>query len=94
MNTENKQQKQLTCASENVSTKEKRTKVFTKIGLALIGLTDKIKAKFGYGAAIITAITAAGITLGVWWMNDFNGSYLDAVITCIDHLLNTIANGE
>ena len=94
MNTENKQQEQITCASDNVSTKEKRTKIFTKIGLCLIGLTDKIKAKFGYGAAIITAITAAGITLGVWWMNDFNGSYLDAVITCIEHLLNTIANGE
>lgn len=94
MNTENKQQEQLTCASKNVSTKEKCTKAFTKIGLSLIGLTDKIKAKFGYGAAIITAIIAAGITLGVWWMNDFNGSYLDAVITCIEHLLNIIANGE
>lgn len=94
MNTENKQQEQITYEPKKVSTKEKCTKAFTKIGLSLIGLTDKIKAKFGYGAAIITAITAAGIALGVWWMNDFNGSYLDAVITCIEHLLNTIANGE
>lgn len=93
MNTENKQE-QFNCAPKNVSTKEKCTKAFTKIGLSLVGLTDKIKAKFGYGAAIITAITAAGIALGVWWMNDFNGSYLDAVITCIEHLLNTIATGE
>lgn len=94
MNTENKQQEQFTCTPKNVSTKEKCTKAFTKIGLSLIGLTDKIKAKFGYGAAIITAIIPAGIAVGVWWMNDFNGSYLDAVITCIEHLLNIIANGE
>lgn len=94
MNTENKQQEQLTCAPKKVSTKEKCTKAFTKIGLSLIGLSDKIKAKFGYGAAIITAIIASGITLGVWWMNDFNGSCLDAFITCMEHLLDTIANCE
>ena len=93
MNTENKQE-QLICAPKKVSTKEKCTKAFTKIGLSLIGLSDKIRAKFGYGAAIITAILASGITLGVWCMNDFNGSCLDAFITCMEHLLDTIANCE
>ena len=94
MNTENKQQEQIICAPNKASTKEKCTKAFTKIGLCLIGLTDKIKAKFGYGAAIITAIIASGITLGAWCMNDFNGSYLDAFITCMEHLLDTIVNCE
>lgn len=94
MNIENKQQEQLTCAPKKVSTKEKCTKAFTKIGLSLIGLNDKIKDKFGYGGAIITAILASGITLGVWCMNDFNGSCLDAFITCMEHLLDTIANCE
>lgn len=94
MNTENKQQEQIICAPNKASTKEKCTKAFIKIGLSLIGLTDKIKAKFGYGAAIITAIIASGITLGAWYMNDFNGSYLDAFITCMEHLLDTITNCE
>ena len=94
MNTENKQQEQITCAAKKVSTKEKCTKAFTKIGLSLVNLSDKIRSKFGYGAAIITAIFASGITLGVWWMNDFNGSCLDAFITCMEHLLDTIANCE
>jgi hypothetical protein len=93
VNTE-KQQEQLTCAPKKVSTKEKCNKAFTKLGLSIINMNDKIRAKFGYGGVVIAAITASAITLGVWWANDFDGAYLDAFIECMDHLLNTVADNS